>query len=168
MARLIAALVRHGDYHQLPDTPSAHQPWPLTGEGEAQAQAGAQALHELVVRNGWSLVPAIDSSRMLRAWQTALIFADRLAGLASTTPHVDSHDALAERCVGCLANLTMAQIEAVLQQDPRVPIHPLAGRQTATTACRCRAPNPCWRLARGWPLTCRSRWRPCRQVTMTG
>ncbi|MGB5438614.1 MAG: histidine phosphatase family protein, partial [Gammaproteobacteria bacterium] len=80
MARLIAALIRHGDYHQVPDTPSAHQPWPLTREGEAQAQAGAQALHELVVRNGWSLVPAIDSSCMLRAWQTAVIFADRLAG----------------------------------------------------------------------------------------
>jgi broad specificity phosphatase PhoE len=119
MARLIAALVRHGDYHQLLDAPSAHQPFPLNSEGETQAQEGAQVLHDMIVQNDWTLVPVIDSSRMLRAWQTATIFADRLAGLASSTPSVESYDALAERGVGCLANLTIAQIEAVLQQDPR-------------------------------------------------
>jgi 2,3-bisphosphoglycerate-dependent phosphoglycerate mutase len=120
MARLIAALVRHGDYHQLPDTPSAHQPYPLNSEGETQAREGAQLLHDMIVRNDWTLLPSIDSSRMLRAWQTAVIFADRLADLASSTPSVESHDELAERGVGCLANLTRAQIEAVLLQDPRV------------------------------------------------
>jgi 2,3-bisphosphoglycerate-dependent phosphoglycerate mutase len=120
MARLIAALVRHGDYHQLANTPSAHQPWPLNSAGETQAQAGAQALHDMIVRNDWTLVPSIDSSRMLRAWQTAVIFADRLAGLVSPTPYIESYDELAERGVGCLANLTTAQIEAVLRQDPRV------------------------------------------------
>jgi broad specificity phosphatase PhoE len=120
MARLIAALIRHGDYHQLPDTPSAHQPWPLNSAGETQAQEGAQALQDMIVRNEWTLVPSIDSSRMLRAWQTAVIFADRLAELASSSPPVKSYDELAERGVGCLANLTTAQIEAVLQLDPRV------------------------------------------------
>ncbi len=124
MGRLIAALVRHGDYHQSPDTPSAHQPWPLTGEGEARAQAGAQALHEMIVRNGWCLVPAIDSSRMLRAWQTAVIFADELAQLTPSRPPVDSYDELAERGVGCLANLATTQIEAILQQDPRFSAPP--------------------------------------------
>ena len=120
MARLIAALVRHGDYQQRVDTPSAHQPWPLNAAGELQAREGAQALHELLVRNRWSLLPAFDSSRMLRAWQTALIFADRLAELASSTPEIGSCDELAERSVGCLANLSIAQIEAALHQDPRV------------------------------------------------
>jgi 2,3-bisphosphoglycerate-dependent phosphoglycerate mutase len=120
MARLIAALIRHGDYHQLADTPSAHQPYPLNSAGETQAQEGAQVLHDMIVRNDWTLVPSVDSSRMLRAWQTAVIFADRLAGLASSTPQIESYDELAERGVGCLANLTIAQIEAVLQQDPRV------------------------------------------------
>jgi broad specificity phosphatase PhoE len=119
MARLIAALVRHGDYQQLPDTPSAHQPFPLNSEGETHAREGAQVLHDMIVQNGWTLEPFIDSSRMLRAWQTATIFADRLAGLAASAPSVESYDALAERGVGCLANLTSAQIEAVLQQDPR-------------------------------------------------
>ena len=120
MARLIAALIRHGDYHQSPHTPSAHQPWPLNSKGKSQAQEAAQQMHDLLVRNDWSLVPHIDSSRMLRAWQTAVIFADRLFGRSAATPQVESYDALAERGVGCLANLTTAQIEAVLQQDPRV------------------------------------------------
>ncbi len=124
MARLIAALIRHGDYRQLPDTPSAHQPYPLSSEGENQARAGAQLLHDMMVKNGWVLEPCIDSSRMLRAWQTATIFADRLAGLASSTPVIKSYDELAERGVGCLANLTLAQIEVILRQDPRFPDPP--------------------------------------------
>jgi len=124
MARLIAALVRHGDYRQMANTPSAHQPWPLTGEGETQARQGAQHLHETIVRNDWELVPCIDSSRMLRAWQTAVIFAECLAERAASTPPVVSYDALAERSVGCLANLTTVQIESVLQQDPRVAVPP--------------------------------------------
>ena len=125
MARLFAALIRHGDYHQLPDVPSAHQPFPLNSEGETQAQEGAQLLHDMIVRNEWALVPAIDSSRLLRAWQTAGIFADGLADLAASTPQIESYDELAERGVGSLANLTIAQIETVLQQDPRFPDPPV-------------------------------------------
>jgi broad specificity phosphatase PhoE len=124
MARLIAALIRHGDYQQLANTPSAHQPFPLNRKGENQARQGAQLLIDTVVRNHWVPLPSIDSSRMLRAWQTAVIFAERLAELVTSTPSVESHNALAERGVGCLANLTLAQIESVLQQDPRVSSPP--------------------------------------------
>jgi broad specificity phosphatase PhoE len=124
MARLIAALIRHGDYQQLANTPSAHQPFPLNRKGENQARKGAQLLIDTVVRNHWVPLPSIDSSRMLRAWQTAVIFAERLAELVTSTPSVESHNALAERGVGCLANLTLAQIESVLQQDPRVSSPP--------------------------------------------
>ena len=120
MGRLIAALVRHGDYHQLADTPSAHQPYPLNSEGEVQARQGAHQLQETRERNDWLLEPCIDSSRLLRAWQTAVIFAETLAEAAASPGPVESFDALAERGVGCLANLTTTQIEAVLQQDPRV------------------------------------------------
>lgn len=125
MARLIAALIRHGDYHQLPDVPSALQPFPLNNEGKTQAQAGVQRLHDMIVRNEWALVPAIDSSRLLRAWQTAVIFADGLADLAASPPQIESYDELAERGVGSLANLTIAQIETVLHQDPRFPDPPV-------------------------------------------
>lgn len=124
MARLIAALIRHGDYHQLPDTPSAHQPYPLNSAGEAQAQEAAQVLRKLIVENGWDLIASIDSSRMLRAWQTAGIFAAALHDSVASGLQVESFDDLAERGVGCAANLTTMQIEEVLQLDPRVPDPP--------------------------------------------
>ena len=127
MARLIAALVRHGEYRQLPDTPSAHQPFPLNAEGEQQARAAAGELGTIVSENGWVLDPVIDSSHMLRAWQTAGIFARELADVTGNAIGIESHDALAERGVGCAANLTVTQIEAILRDDPRVPEPPPAG-----------------------------------------
>lgn len=121
MGRSFAALVRHGDYQQLPDTPSAHQPFPLIPRGEEQARAAAQILRDMLRRHQWQLVPEIDSSLLLRAWQTAHIIAARLAGAAGLEPHVDSFEALAERGLGSAANLSMAQIRDVIHQDPRFP-----------------------------------------------
>jgi len=121
MARLIAALVRHGDYAQLPETPSAHQPFPLNAAGEQHAREAAALLRDACARNGWQPEPCIDSSRMLRAWQTAQIIADELADLLPSGFSVSSFDALAERCVGAAANLSVAQIEAVIRCDPRFP-----------------------------------------------
>lgn len=114
MASLIAALVRHGEYHQLQDTPSAHQPFPLTAAGEGQASEAARVLREAAERHGWEPVSLIDSSQMLRAWQTARLIADAWPGL-----EVESFDAMAERGLGCAANLTLTQIEEVLRRDPR-------------------------------------------------
>ena len=121
MGRMLAALVRHGDYHQLPDTPSAHQPFPLTPRGEEQARAAAQILRDLLRRHDWQAVPEIDSSMLLRAWQTARIIEAHLAGRAETEPHVASFEALAERGLGSAANLSMTQIRDVIHQDPRFP-----------------------------------------------
>jgi 2,3-bisphosphoglycerate-dependent phosphoglycerate mutase len=121
MGRLLAALVRHGDYDQLPDTPSAHQPFPLVPRGEEQARAAAQILRDMLRRHKWQLLPEIDSSMLLRAWQTANIIADQLAGTVVTEPHVASFEALAERGLGSAANLSMAQISHVIHQDPRFP-----------------------------------------------
>jgi len=121
MARLIAALIRHGDYAQLPDTPSAHQPFPLNAAGEQHAREAAALLRDACVRYGWRPDPTIDSSRMLRAWQTARIIADELADLLPAGFTVTSFDALAERCVGAAANLSVAQIEDILHLDPRFP-----------------------------------------------
>jgi 2,3-bisphosphoglycerate-dependent phosphoglycerate mutase len=119
MARLIAALIRHGDYAQLPDTPSAHQPFPLNAAGERQARQAAALLRDACVRNGWQPESCIDSSRMLRAWQTARIIADELADLLPAGFTVASFDALAERCVGAAANLSVGQIEDIMHRDPR-------------------------------------------------
>lgn len=120
-ARLIAALIRHGDYRQLPGTPSAHQPFPLTSDGEAQARQAAVALRDAVDSNGWTLSPSVDSSQLLRAWQTAQIITDELTDIFREPPKVTGFDELAERGLGSANNLTINQIEAVIREDPRFP-----------------------------------------------
>jgi len=124
MAAVIAALIRHGDYTQLPDTPSAHQPFPLTAKGEQQARAAAAAIRTACKRNAWEPATCIDSSCMLRAWQTASIIAAELADLQPAGFEVASFDALAERCVGAAANLSVARIEEIIRLDPRFPDPP--------------------------------------------
>jgi len=125
MPRLIAALIRHGDYRQLPETPSAHQPFPLTAEGEAQARQAGAALRETIENEGWYLSPSVDSSQLLRAWQTASIINDELAAHFATPPELAGFDDLAERGLGSAANLTVAAIEAIVREDPRFDELPL-------------------------------------------
>ncbi len=124
MARVIAALIRHGDYHQLADTPSALQPFPLNDEGVVQAKAGVKTLREIHKLHGWVLHPVIDSSRLLRAWQTAALMADELAAGLQVDLQIESYDELAERSVGSVANMTVRQIESVISKDPRFPSPP--------------------------------------------
>jgi len=119
MPEPIVALVRHGDYHQIAGAPSAHQPFALTDEGCQQAEAGAHELVEICATNDWSISKIIDSSQMLRAWQTAEILSKRVAGAT-----IESFDALAERGLGCAANLTVAEIEEIIETDPRFPSPP--------------------------------------------
>ena len=116
--RVIAALVRHGEYHQLPDTPSAHQPFPLDADGERQAGEGVAAVADILTEHAWELLPEIDSSRLLRAWQTADIIAAGLPGEFV----IEEFDALAERGVGIAANLSIDQIEQALAADPRYAV----------------------------------------------
>jgi 2,3-bisphosphoglycerate-dependent phosphoglycerate mutase len=119
MPRFFAAMMRHGQYHQAPDTPGAHQPHPLTPAGEAQARRGAGSLLEIAHREGWRVDRVVDSSTILRAWQTAslatTVLATRLGGSIRIAPF---HE-LAERSVGSAANLTMEQIRSVVDADPR-------------------------------------------------
>ncbi|MES9904951.1 MAG: histidine phosphatase family protein [Sedimenticola sp.] len=124
MAQRIAALIRHGDYHQRPDTPSAHQPYPLTSEGEDQALEAAVWLYDELAANGWGVTTEIDSSQLLRGWQTARIIAERLTERLPPVFEVTPHAALAERGVGSAANLTLSEIEQVLEEDPRFPPPP--------------------------------------------
>ncbi|MVF12048.1 histidine phosphatase family protein [Ketobacter sp. MCCC 1A13808] len=123
MARLIAAIMRHGDYHQLANTPSALQPFPLTAQGCEQARQGAASIAGFLRQQQCELHSAIDSSQLLRGWQTARIVADalKLAAPASQRTGIDvqGYEDLAERSVGSAANLTLQQIEEILQADPR-------------------------------------------------
>ena len=119
MPRLIAALIRHGDYQQLPETPSAHQPFPLNAEGEVQAKQAGTVLKETFEANDWTPWPKVDSSQLLRAWQTARIIIDEVADKFPATPQLTGFDDLAERGLGSAANLTISTIEAIIREDPR-------------------------------------------------
>lgn len=65
--------------------------------------------------HGWNIADQLDSSRLLRAWETAHIIAGLLGGEHSVRTFAD----LAERGLGSAANLTIRQIEAIVREDPR-------------------------------------------------
>ena len=115
MPRQICALIRHGDYQQLANTPSAHQPFPLTDAGALQAAEAAHMLQDILQTNAWALIPSIDSSNLLRAWQTAQLIGEAL----HNEYVVQGFDQLAERCLGSAANLSIDQIEEILSMDSR-------------------------------------------------
>ena len=122
MARLIAALIRHGEYHQLKDTPSAWQPFPLNTAGKKHASIAAQKINNQLINQNCCLHPECDSSLLLRAWQTAQIICTKLHDKGSCK--VTGFAALAERSVGSAANLSTSLIEEIIANDPR--FQPLA------------------------------------------
>lgn len=119
MADAFHAFFRHGAYRQWPDVPSARQPWGLTEAGIAQAREGATLLHDMLRKADLSLAPVIRCSRQLRAWQTADLLATGLRALGHEITELRETPALAERGLGSAANLTVAQIETALADDPR-------------------------------------------------
>ena len=119
MPRVIAALIRHGEYRQLPKTPGAHQPFPLTKKGQKQAQKASVTLRKAIKNNRWAVSAQVNSSRLLRAWQTAQIITGELTDLFPVSPLLNSFDDLAERGLGSAANLTIEQIETIIHEDPR-------------------------------------------------
>ena len=113
------AFFRHGAYHQRAGTPSARQPWPLTEAGLDQARAGADAFAAMIAGYELRLAPILHSSYQLRAWQTAQELLNRLRELGHPVDRVTETSQLAERGLGSAANLTVAEIEAALRDDPR-------------------------------------------------
>ncbi len=116
---ILMALVRHGEYAQPADTPSAWLPQGLTERGHDQARAAAKSLCELAHERGLEFHPVIDCSRLRRAWETAQRIAEGVQEHTGTRLVVREHEALAERGVGALANLTLTQIDALVADDPR-------------------------------------------------
>jgi 2,3-bisphosphoglycerate-dependent phosphoglycerate mutase len=124
MAKVILAFARHAEYEQLAATPSAHQPFALNEQGISQARQQAQLFTELLQQKGWQLLPHIASSNMLRAWQTADIFKQSLQASITEEITIDCFDGLAERSVGSVANLSVEQIEQIIDSDPRYDVLP--------------------------------------------
>jgi len=118
------ALIRHGAYEQLKNVPSALQPFPLTKAGEEEVRKQARVFGEWLTSRCLRLDPQIDSSTLLRAWQTAAIYLEELHEFFDSEPHIASFSALCERSVGAVANLTIEEIERVLALDPRFDVPP--------------------------------------------
>jgi 2,3-bisphosphoglycerate-dependent phosphoglycerate mutase len=125
MTGRFAILVRHGAYHQKPDTPSALQPYALTDAGKAQARELGAEIADIARQEGFRLAPEILCSRQLRAWQTAALLGQSLGERLGSDFTITEDEALAERSVGALANLTLREIEQVIADDPRTA--PLPG-----------------------------------------
>lgn len=106
------AFARHSEYQQRHAAPSALQPFPLTQAGTDLCRDRALEFAAWVRQNGLR-VQSVISSTSLRAYQTAVIYAEKLGVDIIQTPE------LCERSVGCLANLTVDEISQVIAQDPR-------------------------------------------------
>ncbi|MCB9464018.1 MAG: histidine phosphatase family protein [Candidatus Eisenbacteria bacterium] len=124
MARTIAALMRHGHYHQPEHTPSAHLPYPLTETGREQATSVAREVLEVAEEQGWAVDPVIETSHLLRAWETGRIIRERWVEMLARGFTVESFEDLSERSVGSAANLTEEQITAIVEADPRHELPP--------------------------------------------
>ena len=118
------ALIRHGEYAQPAGVPSAHLPYALTASGREQAVAAAGAVLDFAARAGLQLHPIIDCSRLRRAWETATLLARSLTERTGQQVSCQEFEALAERSVGAVANLTVESIEAILREDPRYSLPP--------------------------------------------
>jgi 2,3-bisphosphoglycerate-dependent phosphoglycerate mutase len=119
--RIVAALIRHGDYHQPDRVPSAQLPHPLTDKGIDQARGLGERLRRECDEHGLTLDPTIDCSHLLRARQTADLTA---ASLADPSFAVAEFSELGERSVGWAANLTVDAIADAIRLDPRFPALP--------------------------------------------
>ena len=121
VTRVVLALTRHGSYEQPPSVPSAHLPHPLTTVGEQQVHGLIESVLSFCRTASCTLEPVIETSSLLRAWQTASIAARRLTNDFGFESSVSEIDALAERSLGAAANLTVQAIADVVAKDPRYP-----------------------------------------------
>lgn len=115
--KTVIAFVRHGEYQQLDNTPSASQPFALTTEGQEQAKIAGKALNQFAIEQKLSIFQTLYSSNLLRAWQTTQEIGEQLQ--LNVSPQISCHAQLNERSVGAVANLALEQIDNLLEQDPR-------------------------------------------------
>jgi 2,3-bisphosphoglycerate-dependent phosphoglycerate mutase len=131
LGRRLLALIRHGEYAQPAEVPSAHLPYGLTARGAVQARAAAATVLEFARQSELTLDPIIDCSRLRRAWETANLMAEELTETDGRSFACREFDALAERSVGAVANLSVDAIEAILRDDPRCSLPPPGWKRSA-------------------------------------
>lgn len=113
--KLILAFTRHGEFQS--HRALAHSPHAVgnTQTGENQSKNAAKIIKDYAKKNNLNIHPAIHSSNLLSAWQSAKTIKDNLAAPC----HIETCANLNERSLGSVANLSNKQIEHLLTQDPR-------------------------------------------------
>ena len=127
--RRIAGLVRHGHFERPDGVASAHSLFPLSELGRDQARQAADPILEYCEELGLELDPRIESSQLLRAWETANLIAKALSERTGQRFHVQQRDEMIERGLGSAANLTFDKIQAMLAADPRLGALPRGWRR---------------------------------------
>lgn len=111
--------LRHSEYEQPEGVPSALLPHSITAGGEEQARIGAEKLIRFF-KNDLSLLPSeIECSVLLRAFQTAQVIASELKREFNVDLKIKQAEDLVERKLGSMANLSVEEIEDVIDGDPR-------------------------------------------------
>ncbi len=139
MSKLFAALIRHGHYEQPPGVPSAHLPHPLTATGRDQASALGVALAARELAGEFKIETHIDTSTLRRAWQTGVLIAQALEAELGRSFEIVSFDALCERSMGAMANLSVDEIARIIADDPRFQALPPGWK--ARSACKLPVPG---------------------------
>lgn len=111
--------LRHSIYDQPKLVPSALLPHPITTAGIDQAKSGAQKIIAYFKTAPELLPKQIETSSLLRAFQTAQIIADEINSAYDLDIELVENDNLVERKMGSMANLTVNEIENILSKDPR-------------------------------------------------
>ncbi len=127
--RRIAAFVRHGHFDRPEGFASAHSLFPLSERGRDQARRAADPILDLCDEMGLEVDPRIESSQLLRAWETANLIAESLTARTGKRFHVLQRDELVERGLGSCANLTFDEIRERLAADPRLGTLPEGWRR---------------------------------------
>lgn len=128
-SRRVAVLVRHGHFERPDGTASAHSLLPLSATGHAQAAAEVRTIAEMCAEQGLAIDRRIESSQLLRAWQTANVLAEGLAAHTGEEHHVIQRDEMIERGLGSGANLTFDRIADLVKADPRLGALPEGWRR---------------------------------------
>jgi len=94
----------------------------LTARGREQARAAAHGVWAFARERSLELHSSVDCSSLRRAWETADLIRQELVRLGGPALLLEEQPALAERCLGAAANMTVDEIEATLAADPRYEV----------------------------------------------
>jgi 2,3-bisphosphoglycerate-dependent phosphoglycerate mutase len=118
--RRVAAFIRHGHFDRPDQVASAHSLFPLSATGRDQARNALDPILDCCEELGLELDLRIETSQLLRAWETANLLAGALNHRTGQRFHVLARDELAERGLGSCANMTFDAIREILAKDPRL------------------------------------------------